>query len=140
MINCDFLIFNHCNHYIKEPISFLAGWFCYLDSIHALKNKWTFVIKRNIGVRSLKSVNIIWWWNDIDSFINGKICVIKCITDIQNPGSESMHSCNNNVDYEVISIFLLTVGLIKINTLNLITLIYIVAYNKFQIRHNRHLP
>ena len=53
--------------------------------------------------------------------MNGNICILKCITDIQNHGSESMHICDSNVDSEWVSMCQWTVGLIKINTFNLRT-------------------
>ena len=101
MINCDFLIFRNCNHSIKELTTFSPVWFCSLNSIHALKKKWSFIsIESNIGVRYLKPVYIIGWWTDTYSFMNGNICVLKFITDVQNPGSESMYSRDSNVYYE----------------------------------------
>ena len=66
-----------------------------------------------IGVRSLKPVYIIGWWNETDSFMNGKTCIMEYITTIQNIGSESMHICNINVDSEGVGMCHWTVGLIK---------------------------
>ena len=52
MINFSFLIFHNCNHFIKELVKSLSSWFCTLNSIHALKTKWTMIlIERNIGVK-----------------------------------------------------------------------------------------
>ena len=48
-------------------------------------------------------------------------------SDIQNTISESMHSRDINVDSEGVIMFHWTVGLIKINTLNLRTPIYTVT-------------
>ena len=63
--------------------------------------------------------------------MNGKICIMKCITDIQNPDSEYMHSHDSNVDYELVRTCHWTVVLIKINNLNMITPIFTVECNKF---------
>ena len=91
-----------------------------LNYIHTLKIKRAFIfIERNIGVRSLKPVQIIGWWTDTDSIIYGNGCILKCMSAIQNPGSESIHSHNRNVDYEGISMCHWNVGLIQINTLNM---------------------
>ena len=46
---------------------------------------------------------------------------MEFINDIQNPGSESIHIHNSNVDSEEFSMCHWTVGLIKINTLNMRT-------------------
>ena len=93
-----------------------AYGFCPLNYIHALKKKYTsFSIERNIG----KPFQIMGWWTDIDSLINGNIFILECITDNQNHGSESMHSRDRNVDYEGVSMCHWNVGLIKTNTLNL---------------------
>ena len=132
MINCDFIIFNSCNHCIKVWISMSSRCFCFLNYIHELKTKLTFVsIERNIGLRSFKPVQIIGWWTDKYSFMNGKACIMEWITDIQNPGSDYMHICNINVDYEEVSMCHCNVGLIKINTLNLRTPICTVNCNTF---------
>ena len=78
MINCDFLIFNNFNDCIKESIPFLYSWFSFLNSIHALRKKWTIIsIERNIGVISFKQVQIIGWWTDTDYFINGKSFILN---------------------------------------------------------------
>ena len=66
-------------------------------------------------------VYIIGWWTDTDYFINWNIFILKFITDIQNPGSESMHSCDRNVDYEGFSMCHWILGSIEINILNMIT-------------------
>ena len=63
--------------------------------------------------------------------MNGNICIIELISDIQNPGSESMHICDSNVDYEGFGMCHRTVGVIKINNLNLRTHIFKVVSNKF---------
>ena len=63
--------------------------------------------------------------------MNGNICILECITDIQNPGSESMHSHNRNVDSEGFIMCYKTVGTIKINILNLRTTICTVACKTF---------
>ena len=57
----------------------------------------------------------------------GTFLILKYITDIQNPGSESMHICNSNVDSEGVRMCHWTVWLIKTNTLNLRTLIFTVT-------------
>ena len=56
---------------------------------------------------------------------------MKFITDIQNTGNESMHSCDINVDYEGVSMYYWNVWLIKINTFNLGTNICTVMCNTF---------
>ena len=100
MINCDFLIFNNCNYFIKDSILLFSRWFCSLEPIRALKKKWTIIsIESSIGVRYIKPVYIIGWWNYTYSFMNGKIIIMKYITYIQNPVSKSMHSRDSNVDY-----------------------------------------
>ena len=81
----------------------------------------------NIGVIYFKQLYIIGWRTDIDSIMNGNIFILKCINDIQNPGSESMHIRNRNVDYEEVRICHWTIGLIKIDKLNLITPIFTVS-------------
>ena len=49
-----------------------------LNYIHALKGKCTFIYNEGkIGVISIKTVYIIGWWIDTDSFMNGKICILK---------------------------------------------------------------
>ena len=130
MINCAFIIFKSCNHRIKESIKLTPGWFCYLNSIHALKTKWTATsIDSNIGVIFFKPVYIIGWWTDTNSFINVHICILECIIDIQNPGSESIHIRDSNVYNEVFRMCHWTVVLIKINALNLRNPIFTVACN-----------
>ena len=57
--------------------------------------------------------------------------VMRCITDIQNTGSESMHSRDRNVGSEGVSMCHCTVGMIKTNTLNLRTPICTVACKMF---------
>ena len=67
--------------------------------IHALNKERTFIsIERNIGVRYLKLVQIKGWGTVTDPCINGTICILKCITDIQNPVSESIHIHIINID------------------------------------------
>ena len=56
--------------------------------------------------------------------------IMKCIADIQNSGSESMHSRNSHVDYEGVSMCHWNIGLIIINTLKPITNICKVRWNK----------
>ena len=73
----------------------------------------------------------MWWWTYTDSFICGKILIMECIACIQNTGSDSMYSRNINVYYEGFRMCHWTVGLIKINTFNMITPICTVACNKF---------
>ena len=63
--------------------------------------------------------------------MNGNICILKCVTDILNPGSESMNIRDNNVGSEWVSMCHWSVGLIKINIFNLKTPICTVAGNKF---------
>ena len=59
------------------------------------------------------------------------LIILEIITDIQNPGFKYTHIHDRNVDSEVVSMCLGTVGLIKINTLNLRTPICTVACKKF---------
>ena len=114
MINCAFLMFKSCKHYIKGYIPLLSRWFGSLYSIHALKTKWTFVsIEMNIGVKSLKPVFIIGWWADTEYLMNGNTYILKCITDIQNPGSECMKIRDTDVGSGGVSMCHWTVGLIK---------------------------
>ena len=132
MIYCVFHIFNNCNWCINYSITLSLGWFFSLYSIHLSKKKWTFIsIERNIWVIFSKPVYIIGWWTDIDYFINGNIGILECITDIKNPGSDSMHSHNINFDSEGFRMCHRTLELIKINTFNLITPIFTVMCNKF---------
>ena len=77
-------------------------------------------------MRFFKPVHIKGCWTDIEYFIDGNICIMKCIADIHNTGSESMHSRDINFDYEGVRMFHCTVVLIKINNLNLRTPIYTV--------------
>ena len=107
-------------------------WFCSFNSVHALKTKWTIIlIEINIGVKYSKPVYIIGCWNDTYSFMNGNICILKCITGIQNPGSLSMHSLDSNFYSEWVRMFHRTVWLVIINTFNLRTNIFTVECNKF---------
>ena len=83
LINCAIIISKNCDHCIQESIPLSSIGFCSLNSVHALKKKWTIIsIESNIGVRYFKPVQIIGWWTDTESFMNGKICILKCITDI----------------------------------------------------------
>ena len=84
----------------------------------------------NIRVRSIKPFKIVWWWIDTDSFMNGNIFILEFITDIQNPGSESMHSRDSNVYSEGFIVCHWTIGLTKINTLNMRTHMCTVTRNK----------
>ena len=112
----------HCRPAVTPPINY----------IHALKTKWTFIsIEMNIVLRFSKPVYIIGWWNVTDSFMNENICILECLTYIQNTGSESMHICNSNVDSEGVIMCHWIVGRIKVNTLNLRTPICTVECNKF---------
>ena len=130
MIIFDFLIFHNCNHCIKESIQFSPGWFCSLYSIHTSNKRCTTIyILRNIGVIFSEPFQIIGWWNRKKYFMNGDICIMECITDIKNPSSGSMHSCDRNIDSEGVSMFHRAVGLIKINNLNLKTPICTVPCN-----------
>ena len=132
MINCAFIIFMNCNHLIKELIPLSSSWCCSLNCIHALNIRRNVVlIERNIGAKSLKPVYIIGWWTATDSFINGKICILEFITDIQNTGRKYMHSHNSNVDSEWFIMFHWTLGLIKTNNFNLRTPIFTVACKHF---------
>ena len=63
--------------------------------------------------------------------MNGDICILEFITDIQNTGSGSMNIRDSNVDSEGISMNHCTVGLIKPNSLNMRTPICTVVCNKF---------
>ena len=85
----------------------------------------------SIGVICFKLVHIIVWWTNTDSLINGDIFILECIIDILNPGSNSMHSRNRNVDSEGVNMCHWTVRPIKTNTLNVRTPIFKVACNKF---------
>ena len=77
------------------------SWFCSLNPVDALKTKRIEIsIDRNIGVKISKTVQIIGWWTDIDYFMNGNIFILEIITEIQNSGSESIHSRYSNVDVE----------------------------------------
>ena len=69
-----FFIFHCCNHCIKESVPFSYVWFCSLNSIHALKIKWTIIlIERKIGGKifqtSLFNTMVDWhrlfhkWWH-----------------------------------------------------------------------------
>ena len=132
MINFYFPIFNNFNHWIKESIPFLSRWFCSLNYVHTLKIKWNIIsIDIKIGVRYFKPFYIIGWWTDTEYFINGNIFVLKYITDIQNPGSESIHICNINFDPELFCMCYWTLGLIDINNFNLRTPICIVSCKMF---------
>ena len=77
-----------------------------------------------------KLVFEIGWGTDTEFFMNGDICIMEWITDIQNTSSYCMHIRNSNVDYEGVRISHWNEGLIKINYLNLITFICTVAPNK----------
>ena len=83
------------------------------------------------ATRMIQKFHIIGWWTDTDHFMNGNICILECITEIQNHGSEFMHSLNRNVDSEVLIMCHGTVVLIKINTLNMRTPICTVVCNDF---------
>ena len=132
MINCAFLIFQNCKNCIKELIQFYSSCFFPLIYIHALKTKRTAIpIERNIGVIFFKPVQIIGCWTDTDYFMNGNICILEWITDIKNPCSESMRIRDINVNSEGFSMCHWTVGLIKINTLNMRISICSVFCNKF---------
>ena len=63
--------------------------------------------------------------------MNGGNFILECITGIQNPVSESIHIRYINVDSERVLMCYCTVGLIKINTLNLRNSICKVMCNKF---------
>ena len=66
-----------------------------------LEGKWTIIfIESNIGVRCFNPVQIIRWWTDTDSSMNGNIYIMKFITDIQNTVTEYIHSRDSNVDSE----------------------------------------
>ena len=58
--------------------------------------------------------------------MNGNIFILECITDNQNPGSESMHICDRTVDSEILIMLHGSVELIKINNLDMITTILTV--------------
>ena len=63
--------------------------------------------------------------------MNWEIFIMEIITDIENTVSEYMHSRYSNVDSEGFIMFHGTVGMIKINALNLRTPIFTVACNTF---------
>ena len=43
-----------------------------------IEEKWTIIsIERNIGVISSKTVYMIGWWPDTDSFVNGKFLLLN---------------------------------------------------------------
>ena len=111
----------HC-----RPVGFVA----YISFMH-WRDNGLFYINRNIGVRLFKTVQILGWWTDKEYFMNGNLCILGYIADIQNYGSESMHSCYRNVDYEEVRTCHWTEVSIKINTLNMITSIWTVLCNKF---------
>ena len=78
--------------------------FCYLSCIHESKTIWDVIlIDSNIGVRFFKPVQIIGWWTDTYSFINGKICIMEIITYIKNTGSDYIYIRDRNVVSEVVS-------------------------------------
>ena len=89
------------------------------------------MIESNIGIIFFKSVQIIGWCIDTESFVDNNICILEFITNVQNTIIESMHSRNSNVDSEVVSILHIIVELIRINTLNMITHIFTLACNTF---------
>ena len=123
-----FLYFKNFTHCIKEPIPLTSCWFCSLNSIHSLKAKWTIIlIDSDIGLRIFKPVQIIRWWTDTDSFINGKMFILEIITDIQNPGSIRY----SNIYSGGVRICHGTVGLIKINYFNLRNTLCTVTCKKF---------
>ena len=120
IINCSFIIFNNFNHCINELISLFSRWFCSLNSVHTLKTKWTTIlIKRYIGVIFFKPVQIIRYWTDTDYFMNGNICILEIITEIQNHGNEYINSRDSFVYFEVVRMCHGNLGLFKRNTLNL---------------------
>ena len=56
----------------------LKRGFYFCESYHALRGKWTVV---SVDSKILP-VYIIGWCTDTESFINGNICILECITDI----------------------------------------------------------
>ena len=130
MINCDFLVF--CNQTTASRSLFHFRPEIFLYFIYVLNKKFTAIlIDGNIGVIFFKLVQIIGWWTETDSYMNGEICILEQINDTQNPGREYMNSHDSNVDSEGVKMCHWTIGLIKINTLNMRTHIYTVAINKF---------
>ena len=122
MINCDFLIFQNCIHCIQELITLSSFFTPPPNYINALKTKWTLI---------WTEIHIIGWWTDTDSFMYGRIFILESITDIQNPGSESIHIRDRKVDPEGVRMCHGTVVLIKTNTLNMRTTIFTISRNKF---------
>ena len=107
-----------------------SGYVPWIPLIH-WRQMYLHLYWEGFGVRYLKKVYIIGCWTDTDYFMNGNIFILKLITDIQNPGSESMHIWDSNVGSEWVSMFHWTVGLIKINALNLITTTCAFACSNF---------
>ena len=70
---------------------------------------------------------VVVWKN---SFMNWNIYVLDITTYIQYPCSESMHICYNNVDPKQVIICYRTIWLIKVNTLDMIIVIYKVSCNE----------
>ena len=62
--------------------------------------------------------------------MNGRIFITEYISDIQNTGSESMHSRDRNFESEGVRMCHWTVVMIKINTLDMRDLIFTVECNK----------
>ena len=106
--------------------SILFPWILFM---HWRKNglsSWLIGTLGNISQNSL--YNMVVDWHRLSH--SWKHFILKCITDIQSPGSDSMHTRDSSFDSEGVNIFHWTVGLIKINTLNLGTPIYTVECKK----------
>ena len=113
---------------------FFSVWFWYLHSIHSFNAKCTVIsVESKIGVKNFKTVQIIGRCTDTDSFMNEYFCILKIVDDMENPDWESILICDINVGSEGVIICNYIVGLIKINTLNMRTLIFTVACNEFPL-------
>ena len=130
MINCAFLIFNNCDQWIKDSIKFSSRWFCSLNFIDELKKMdnrldWEEhcdkIFQTSLDNRVVDWYRLFHEWEHLYSEIHYLH---------PNPGSESMHSCDINVDYKWVIMCNCTAGLMKINTYNLRAPICTVPRNK----------
>ena len=132
MINYDFLIFHILTTASRNQLRY--RWAGYPPVIPFMNwgNNWTVIlVEINIGVIVFKPVHMIGWWIDTNLFMNENIFILYSITDIQYPGSESMHRRDINVDSEGFIMYHRTLGLIKINSLDMITPICTVVCKIF---------
>ena len=99
---------------------------------NAMKTKCTVISSdRNIGVRFFPLAQMIGWWHDTDSFMDGNICILELINYMQNPSSEFIQRHDRNVGSEGFRMCHCTVELVKTNNLNLRTHFFTVVCNKF---------